>query len=245
MKISLVQSVQNRLYDFENNPMLAISDRISLSDIMAHEVIALCDTCGFGEIIVTTEAVNFPGNLKCGKEILKECVKKNLDSYIEAFSHIAKKHRSYVVAGLYRILGEDLYNSAYIFAPNGNIIDIYDKIYLAGDERDALKKGDRYVTFDTPVGKAGIMICYDAQFSETVINLKNMGADFVLCPTWGWEKEYVLKRAKEVNLPMIGAMALPYLPKMAEERNPSGIIYPDGRIIEAKRDEDGIFKIEV
>lgn len=245
MKISLIQSKHNKLYDFLNNLTPAISDRSYLSDDMVNNVLELCENAENGGIIVTTEAVNYPGDLKCEKEIIYRCVKSHESECVEKFSDVAKKHKAFTVAGLYRTGKDNIYNSAYIFTPDGNILDVYDKIHLAGDENSILTKGERNVVFDTPWGRIGVLICYDMQFSKSTQKLKEMGADVVVCPTWGWEKEYVLKRAVETNIPMVGAMALPHLPQMASERNPSGVIFPNGKIIETGREKPTVFDIEL
>ncbi len=96
-----------------------------------------------------------------------------------------------------------LYNSAVIVGPEGELLDVYNKIHLRGEERMAFREGYRMPVIETEVGSIGLMIGYDLAFPEIARSLVLEGAD-MLCVVANWEasqidewKTYVRARAYE------------------------------------------------
>ncbi|MBM3213582.1 carbon-nitrogen hydrolase family protein [Candidatus Poribacteria bacterium] len=79
--------------------------------------------------------------------------------------------------------GEDVRNSALLTTPDGEW-HVYRKTHLPtlGIDR-FVTPGDALPVFDTPVGKVGVLICYDIRFSEPVRVLGLQGADILALPT--------------------------------------------------------------
>jgi len=75
-----------------------------------------------------------------------------------------------------------LYNSAVLVGPDG-YIGTYRKVHQPADEMQAYYAGSGFEVFDTPIGKLGIMICYDAWFPESGRELALGGAEIILKPT--------------------------------------------------------------
>lgn len=234
MKLGLIQTKQNELYDFENkNLFLSHKQVISLQEEMAEQTIALilracksdCD------VIVTTEAVNFCGldkNIDCNYEdVIPE---GNAPLFIR-ISEIAKKYKKYIALGTYNKRKGKLYNSVFIYDKEGRNCLCYDKIHLAGAENDRLTPGDTYKVWESEFGKIGIAICFDMQFPETCRELMLQGADLIICPTWGWEGIYAHARAYENGIYVAGAMGIPYMGDITGIRNPSEVISPEGKIL--------------
>jgi omega-amidase len=70
--------------------------------------------------------------------------------------------------------GRKLFNRAFVIGPNGEVIHHHDKIHLfdctppggpAVRESDGIMPGDSLGVFDTPWGKAAVVVCYDIRFS--------------------------------------------------------------------------------
>lgn len=96
-----------------------------------------------------------------------------------------------------------LYNSAVLVGPDGELIDVYNKIHLKGEERMAFREGFKLPVSDTEIGSIGMMIGYDLSFPEVARSLALDGAELLLVLA-NWEapqidewKTYVRARAYE------------------------------------------------
>jgi predicted amidohydrolase len=104
-----------------------------------------------------------------------------------------------------------LYNSAILIGPDGELLDIYNKVHLRGEERMAFREGFKFPVIDTDIGTIGLQIGYDLAFPETTRALSLDGAEIV-CVLANWEaahidewKTYLRARAYENALFMVGA----------------------------------------
>ncbi|KAF0164035.1 MAG: nitrilase/cyanide hydratase/apolipoprotein N-acyltransferase [Rhodocyclaceae bacterium] len=89
----------------------------------------------------------------------------------------AQKHGLWLVGGSIPLQANDpakLRNACLVFDPQGKRVARYDKIHLFGfnkgdeayDEAATIERGDQLVSFDSPLGRVGIAICYDLRFPE-------------------------------------------------------------------------------
>ncbi|MCI2956561.1 nitrilase family protein [Agromyces atrinae] len=102
---------------------------------------------------------------------------------IEAWSSLAAELGVWVCGGFGEIDGDHVFNSAALIGPEG-VASVYRKVHLWNTENDAFTLGDRgFGVVDTPLGRIGMMICYDAWFPESVRSLALQGADLVLAPS--------------------------------------------------------------
>jgi len=96
-----------------------------------------------------------------------------------------------LVVGGFPELGEDgnVYNSAAILNGSG-IIAIYRKVHLWDREKLVFTPGPEVPPIiDTPVGRIGVLICYDLEFPEMPRGLALGGADLIVVPTnWPYEE---------------------------------------------------------
>jgi predicted amidohydrolase len=104
-----------------------------------------------------------------------------------------------------------LYNSAILIGPEGDLVDIYNKVHLRGEERMAFREGFKFPIMETEVGSVGLMIGYDLAFPEVARSLVLDGAE-IICVLANWEasqmdewKTYLRARAYENSVFMIGA----------------------------------------
>lgn len=104
-----------------------------------------------------------------------------------------------------------LYNSAILVGPDGELLDVYNKSHLRGEERMAFREGYKLPVIETEVGSIGLMIGYDLAFPEVARSLVLDGAD-VLCVLANWEaaaidewKTYLRARAYENSVFVVGA----------------------------------------
>ncbi len=96
-----------------------------------------------------------------------------------------------------------LYNSAILVGPDGELLDVYNKIHLRGEERMAFREGFKLPVIPTEIGNIGLMIGYDLAFPEVSRSLALDGAE-IICVMANWEaaavdewKTYTRARAYE------------------------------------------------
>lgn len=102
------------------------------------------------------------------------------------------------VCGIYLIAGSmperrgnSIYNTAYVFSPEGSQIAKHRKVHLfdiavhGGQhfrESETLSPGMGVTVFDTPFGRCGLMICYDIRFPEYAQRIAEAGAEVLFVP---------------------------------------------------------------
>jgi predicted amidohydrolase len=83
---------------------------------------------------------------------------------------------------------DKLFNVAYFIDKSGTILSSYTKKNLWHPERDHLTSSGReqHIAFDTPFGKAGMLVCWDLAFPEAFRHLILQGAQLIIIPSyWG------------------------------------------------------------
>jgi predicted amidohydrolase len=73
-----------------------------------------------------------------------------------------------------------LYTSAVCVSGDG-ILGHHRKVHLPPAERFAYTAGDRFEAFDTPVGRVGMLLCYDKLFADASRTLADDGAEIITC----------------------------------------------------------------
>jgi predicted amidohydrolase len=76
--------------------------------------------------------------------------------------------------------GERRYNSALCLTGDG-ILGHHRKVHQPAGEAVAYAAGDRFSSFDTPVGRIGMLIDYDKTFPESARSLALDGASIIAC----------------------------------------------------------------
>ncbi|GIH81066.1 carbon-nitrogen hydrolase family protein [Planobispora longispora] len=98
---------------------------------------------------------------------------------------LARELGLWLVPGtLYERAGDGLiYNTAIAVSPEGRIVAAYRKVF-PWQPYERTEPGREFVVFDLPgIGRAGLAICYDGSFPETVRQLAWLGAEVVIQPT--------------------------------------------------------------
>ena len=132
---------------------------------------------------------------------------------VNLISQRANEHGVYVAFGMVtkERVESVLYNSAVLVGPDGELLEVYNKSHLRGEERMAFREGYKLPVIETEVGSIGLMIGYDLAFPEVARSLVLDGAD-VLCVMANWEaalidewKTYLRARAYENSVFVVGA----------------------------------------
>jgi predicted amidohydrolase len=105
----------------------------------------------------------------------------------ELLSRLARERNLYVVACIVERDGDRLFDTAVLIGPAG-YIGHYRKTHLWNREKLWFTPGDGgFTVFDTPIGRIGLLVCWDIWFPETARIVSQMGADIICIPTgWVW-----------------------------------------------------------
>lgn len=105
---------------------------------------------------------------------------------------LARHQQAYLIAGSVPERAEEqLFNTTFVFDPDGLLVARYRKIHRFAitypdgttyDESEVLAAGEDLVTFDTPLGRIGLMICFDIRFPLLAMRLRQQGAKVLVVP---------------------------------------------------------------
>ncbi|MGH9432018.1 MAG: carbon-nitrogen hydrolase [Terriglobia bacterium] len=125
----------------------------------------------------------------------------------QALSKIASKTKTTLIAPIFEKRAPGIYhNSSAILGPDGNVLGVYRKMHIPDDpayyEKYYFTPGDLgFRTFDTPMGKVAVLICWDQWFPEGARLAALRGGRVIFYPTAiGWhpaEKDQSGKEQRE------------------------------------------------
>ncbi|KAJ5621047.1 hypothetical protein N7510_005031 [Penicillium lagena] len=112
--------------------------------------------------------------------------------YLTRYQALAKELNICVVPGTIIEKHDDpntptqFFNTAYFISNDGSILGSYRKKNIWHPERPHLTSSgsERHVAFDTPIGRVGMLICWDLAFPEAFRELIADGAEVVILPTF-------------------------------------------------------------
>jgi len=108
---------------------------------------------------------------------------------ITFFRELATEHQIYIVCGSFICEEEGkLFNRSLLLDPQGKTILRYDKNNLWHPERSYLEPGKALPVVDTPLGRIGIMNCWDLTNPMICRSLAQKSADIICCPSY-WMDE--------------------------------------------------------
>jgi predicted amidohydrolase len=130
------------------------------------------------DLVVLPEVAN-TGFYKHNYELIEE----RLEDELELLLKLSEAKDIVIVTGVAEKEKDNLYNSAVIIY-RGNIIGKYRKTHLfpLTSEKRRFTPGNRVEVFDTPVGKIGILLCYEIRFPELARKLTRLGAEIIAVP---------------------------------------------------------------
>ena len=110
MKIALLQTKQNKLYDFEHRENIwTEAEILDCQKEMTEKNLLLAKRAASlgADVIVTAEAINFAGQPKQYQGDYKKLIKKTQDNILEKFLQTAKDSKAYLIAGMFYADGEN------------------------------------------------------------------------------------------------------------------------------------------
>jgi predicted amidohydrolase len=96
---------------------------------------------------------------------------------------LSRELKIYLLVGFSERRGEQMYNTAALFSPDGPLIHRYAKTHVGSERHNA--QGTEFPVVETPLGRWGTLICLDRQLPETARILAIKGAQLILNPSYG------------------------------------------------------------
>jgi len=134
------------------------------------------------DFLVLTELANTGYNFKNKNELRQLSEEIPDGKTTQELIRMAKENNVFLVGSLAEMDGPDIFDSSVLVGPDG-FVGKYRKIHLYGNEKKLFKPGDLgFNIFETPIGKIGLLICFDYMFPEATRTLALKGADIVCYP---------------------------------------------------------------
>jgi predicted amidohydrolase len=148
--------------------------------------------------------------------------------WIQKTRSLARELKVYLLLGFAERRQDKVYNTAAVFSPQGELLARYSKSHTGGELFN--EQGSEFPVFSTPLGRMGILICFDRQLPETARILAIKGAQFILVPAFGLAStemnEDILMRTRAYENAVYAAHVHPVN---------TFIVDPDGTIIAQSR----------
>ena len=145
--------------------------------LMKHKIDVMCSVYPWDQMVVLSEL--------CAYGPLTYYAQEFPNNDEKELQEIAKKHSIWLVPGsMFQKKDGDIYNTATVINPNGEIVGRYNKMFPFYPYEVGVTGGDEFLMWDVPeVGKFGLSICYDMWFPETSRTLAVNGVDVIIHPT--------------------------------------------------------------
>jgi len=148
---------------------------------------------------------------------------------------IAAEHGIYLAVGIDErdAAGGTIYNSLLYIGPDGALLGCHRKLMPTGGERLAWGSGDgsTLITFDTPFGRVGGLICWENYMPMARMAMYAQGIDILLAPTWDNSEVWVptLRHiAKEGRCFVIGSTPCQHGADVSVDLPDRAELYPGG-----------------
>ncbi|MFA0834542.1 MAG: carbon-nitrogen hydrolase family protein [Methanobacterium formicicum] len=166
--------------------MKVVADK---SENIARAISMIHEAAPNSDLVILPEMWNCPYQTSLFPEYAEE---RGNSPTLDAISKSAKDDGVYIVAGsIPEKQDGNIYNSCFIFNPQGEIIGTHRKVHLfdidvpgeiSFKESETLTAGNQITVVDTPLCKIGICICYDVRFPELLRLMVLEGAELIVVP---------------------------------------------------------------
>lgn len=164
----------------------------------------------------------------------------------DRIAEIAKRYSMYIIAPIYELAGDKVYNTAVVMDRNGDIMGRHRKTLLPVMETWLVSVGDEFEVYETDFAKIAIATCWEISYPEisTIYALK--GADIIFNPTMAKDNlsgqslataHMFITRAKDNSV---------YIAPVVLGKDGNGIIDFNGNVIaESVGEEDVVIMTEI
>jgi len=140
----------------------------------------LIDECAFQGtgIIVLPQAFATSINLPSLHQMAEPVPDGKIISFL---SKKAVTHKTYIIAGILEKEDSNVYDSAVVISPDGQLIGKYRRWFLWGMEKDFMAPGKPGKCIHTELGKIGLLLGYDIGFPEACRSYFKEKVDILIC----------------------------------------------------------------
>lgn len=177
-------------------------------------------------------------------EDLKDFARTPGSAMVDQVAQIARQFNTAIVYSYPECAGDDIFNVAACVSVKGEVIAKHRKLIIPpGFETTMFTPGSHMSLFDLAGFRCGLLICYDAEFPESVRTLAQAGAQVVIVPTALYDNWEVVAMNVMPTRAFENGVWLLYANHAGEENGAhylgaSCIIAPDGKeAARAGRDE--------
>lgn len=132
------------------------------------------------DLVVLPELTNSGGGFRSREHALEIGEPVPEGPTVRAWAEAARECGLHVVGGVLERDGDTLHNSAVVIGPE--FFGRYRKTHLWDTEKTLYDAGRELPVFDTPLGRIGVLVCYDAWFPEAARSLAFAGAEVICIP---------------------------------------------------------------
>ena len=123
------------------------------------------------------------------------------------------------------------WNCAALVGPDGATVGVHHKIRLFLGERQTVLAGDHARAFDSPLGRVGLLICFDSCYTDAARQVTADGARLIAMPNFDPPTPHAVLHELHAALIPFRAVENRVAFVRADPNGKSQIVAPDGRII--------------
>ncbi len=104
--------------------------------------------------------------------------------FVKLMQSLAKRYDLTIISGSHPVKqGGNILNISHVCLPTGRVVE-QPKLHITPNERKwwGIAGGNHLAPIETPVGKIGVLICYDIEFPEAARYLADQGAEIIFVP---------------------------------------------------------------
>lgn len=162
---------------------------VAANTARAIELTRQCVAATGAELVVLPESVTTGFTPGLGAEDLWDLVSELPGPVLQPFAELAAELGIHLVLGSYERGPERgvVYNAAVVLGPAGELLGVYRKTHPFGTERADrggwVTPGEDILVVDTPLGRIGVIICFDGDYPELSRITALAGAELICRPS--------------------------------------------------------------
>jgi predicted amidohydrolase len=162
---------------------------VAANTARAIELTRQCSATTAAELIVLPESVTTGFTPGLGADELWDLVSELPGPVLQPFADLAAELGIHLVLGTYERGPERgvVYNAAVVLSPAGELLGVYRKTHPFGTERADrggwVTPGEDILVVDTPLGRIGVIICFDGDYPELSRITALAGAELICRPS--------------------------------------------------------------